>query len=94
MMDWNCGGESTPESRRYSSSVRQVERERLIAAVSGILEVEVVIEKVLIVRKMAKIIEDRRWTSVPITRIIEVCSIASYMRKYRFWHSRARRADR
>lgn len=37
MMDWNCGGESTPESRRYSSSVRQVESERLIAAVSGIL---------------------------------------------------------
>ena len=35
MMDWNCGGERTPESRRYSSSVRQVERERLIAAVSG-----------------------------------------------------------
>lgn len=58
MMDWNCGGESTPESRRYSSSVRQVERERLIAAVSGMLEDDIGVEKGLVVRQIAKSIED------------------------------------
>lgn len=32
MMDWNCAGFSRPESRRYSSSVRIVLRERFAAA--------------------------------------------------------------
>ena len=37
-MDDSCGGERTPESRRYSSSVRMVLRERLIPALSPISE--------------------------------------------------------
>ena len=37
MMDWNCGGARTPESRRYSSSVRTLLRERLMPALSPIL---------------------------------------------------------
>lgn len=37
MIDWNCGGERTFEAWRNSSSVRMVERERLICAGSGIL---------------------------------------------------------
>ena len=37
-MELNCGGLMRPESRRYSSSVRMVLRERLAAAISGILE--------------------------------------------------------
>ena len=32
MMDWNCAGFKRPESRRNSSSVRMVPRERLAAA--------------------------------------------------------------
>ena len=32
IMDWNWAGLSKPESRRYSSSVRMVLRERLAAA--------------------------------------------------------------
>ena len=39
-MDWNCGGLTTPESRRYSSSVRIVERERLIPALSAMVMIE------------------------------------------------------
>lgn len=35
-MELNCGGLMRPESRRYSSSVRIVLRERLAAAMSGI----------------------------------------------------------
>lgn len=42
MMLWNCGGESTPESRRNSSSVRMEPSERLICAGSGIFVVVVV----------------------------------------------------
>ena len=34
IIDWNCGGLTTPESRRYSSSVRMVERDRLMPALS------------------------------------------------------------
>ncbi len=37
MMDWNWGGDIRPESARYWSSVRIVLRERLAAAMSGIL---------------------------------------------------------
>lgn len=37
-MDWSCGWERIPASRRYSSSVRMLLRERLTCAVSGILE--------------------------------------------------------
>ena len=37
-MDDSWGGERTPESRRYSSSVRMVLRERLMPALSPILE--------------------------------------------------------
>ena len=36
-MDWSCGGDSTPEEARYSSSVLMVPRERLICAASGIV---------------------------------------------------------
>ena len=36
-MDDSWGGERTPESRRYSSSVRMVLRERLIPALSPIV---------------------------------------------------------
>ena len=32
MMDWNCAGFKRPESRKNSSSVRMVLRERLAAA--------------------------------------------------------------
>ena len=37
-MELNCAGFSTPESRRYSSSVRMVERERLMPALSPIVQ--------------------------------------------------------
>lgn len=37
-MDDSWGGERTPESRRYSSSVRMVLRERLMPALSPMLE--------------------------------------------------------
>ena len=37
IIDWNCGGLTTPESRRYSSSVRTVFKERLMPALSPIL---------------------------------------------------------
>jgi hypothetical protein len=37
MMDCSCVGRRTPASRRYSSSVRMVLRERLTWAVSGML---------------------------------------------------------
>lgn len=39
-MDESWGGERTPESRRYSSSVRMVLRERLMPALSPIVERE------------------------------------------------------
>jgi Zn-dependent metalloprotease len=38
MMDCSWGGERMPASRRYSSSVRMVLRERLTWAASGILD--------------------------------------------------------
>ena len=37
-MELNWGGVSTPESRRYSSSVRTVFKERFTAALSAIVE--------------------------------------------------------
>lgn len=37
MIDWNWGGFRMPESRRYSSSVRMVLRERLAPALSAIV---------------------------------------------------------
>ena len=39
IMDWNWGGLTTPESRRNSSSVRMVERERLMPALSAMVAV-------------------------------------------------------
>ena len=39
-MELNWGGVSTPESRRYSNSVRTVLRERFMAALSAIAERE------------------------------------------------------
>jgi len=30
MIDWNCGGERTPDAWRNSNSVRMLERERFI----------------------------------------------------------------
>ena len=44
MMDWNWAGFKRPESRRNSSSVRMVPRERLAAAGSmPIVDVDVVV---------------------------------------------------
>ncbi len=37
MMDWNWAGARIEESRRYSSSVRMVERERVADALSAIV---------------------------------------------------------
>lgn len=45
MIDWNCGGGRTFEACRNSSSVRMVERERLICAGSGIVTGDVLYDQ-------------------------------------------------